>query len=661
MIGVCTREQSLTYYCGGSSGVSAWSYYGASSGYRYHNGSSQTYGKKMSQGDHVKVVVDMDEGWIQFGNGTQMFDKAYTEGLAGLSQDLYPCVSLYDAGDSVTFKASDDEDTDNDETITQYGLKFTVEPAAYTADGAENMWLSRRSEFEAFIEENRKFNRVMDQQLVELATTFVRLTKPEGDPSDLEDPFEDFKPSEEQLMPYRAINHLDVKELQTRLIVLQIVNDSMSSFLPLVDLTQIDQKFSLANDFSQVRGLVFLKPKLVLWEEGMSKAVTGAYRPNIRINRQKTVKLWDQEPSDTTLKESVFGQIGLQLANEVASLRQKPDSQAWHVDFDGESSIDAGGPYRETFTQVITEIQSPHINLLIPVPNSKSNNTMGQNRDKFIPNPSLTSDLHKKYYHFLGKLIGCGLHQAMAMDLRFPSLVWKKLVNFPVTRSDLEAIDITTVQCNDYILHIDEQGVDAEMFGYTVEERFQTTNSDGKVVELVTGGSNKPVTFDNRKEWVELVESYRLSECDQQIEWIREGLNCMVPTRLFSLMTWQDLQVRVCGVADVSLATLRAHTSYSGLSRDSDSVKYFWEAMERYSAEDRQNFLRFVWGRSRLPVGESYDYTFIIASSYRNDDQSLPISHTCSFQLDLPTYSSADVMYDRLKYAFTYCADIDND
>ncbi len=36
-------------------------------------------------------------------------------------------------------------------------------------------------------------------------------------------------------------------------------------------------------------------------------------------------------------------------------------------------------------------------------------------------------------------------------------------------------------------------------------------------------------------------------------------------------------------------------------------------------------------------------------------------SHTCSFVLDLPDYSSIDIMYDRLNYAITYCSTIDGD
>lgn len=43
------------------------------------------------------------------------------------------------------------------------------------------------------------------------------------------------------------------------------------------------------------------------------------------------------------------------------------------------------------------------------------------------------------------------------------------------------------------------------------------------------------------------------------------------------------------------------------------------------------------------------------------DDTHLPISHTCVFQLDVPDYSSADVMREKLLYAVRCCSAIDND
>ena len=36
-------------------------------------------------------------------------------------------------------------------------------------------------------------------------------------------------------------------------------------------------------------------------------------------------------------------------------------------------------------------------------------------------------------------------------------------------------------------------------------------------------------------------------------------------------------------------------------------------------------------------------------------------SHTCSFALDLPAYSTIEIMCERLNYAISYCSSIDGD
>jgi hypothetical protein len=36
-------------------------------------------------------------------------------------------------------------------------------------------------------------------------------------------------------------------------------------------------------------------------------------------------------------------------------------------------------------------------------------------------------------------------------------------------------------------------------------------------------------------------------------------------------------------------------------------------------------------------------------------------SHTCYFSIDLPEYSTTEIMYERLNYAITYCSSIDAD
>ena len=75
--------------------------------------------------------------------------------------------------------------------------------------------------------------------------------------------------------------------------------------------------------------------------------------------------------------------------------------KAYEAIFRGEGSIDDGGPFRESIENMIDEIQSSTLPLLIPTQNHK--NDHGFNRDCWTINPSSTSPHHLEMYKFLGR------------------------------------------------------------------------------------------------------------------------------------------------------------------------------------------------------------------------------------------------------------------
>lgn len=81
-------------------------------------------------------------------------------------------------------------------------------------------------------------------------------------------------------------------------------------------------------------------------------------------------------------------------------------------------------------------------------------------------------------------------------------------------------------------------------------------------------------------------------------------------------------------------------------------IPLIWD--ERSTQSDREAFLRFTWGRSRLPPSDPFPMPFKLSVQHSpgmNADMMLPTSHTCFFTLDLPQYSSKDVMRQKVLYA----------
>jgi hypothetical protein len=88
-------------------------------------------------------------------------------------------------------------------------------------------------------------------------------------------------------------------------------------------------------------------------------------------------------------------------------------------------------------------------------------------------------------------------------------------------------------------------------------ETFVTVSTDSRTVELIPNGREKDVTFENRDHYCDLVEQYRLHEFDRQAAAVRQGLACMVPYRLLSIFTWDQLEEFVCGKPTIDIALLR--------------------------------------------------------------------------------------------------------
>ena len=76
-------------------------------------------------------------------------------------------------------------------------------------------------------------------------------------------------------------------------------------------------------------------------------------------------------------------------------------------------------------------------------------------------------------------------------------------------------------------------------------------------------------------------------------------------------------------------------------------VRRFWRAFRTMSDADRSLFIRFAWGRARLPRAEHWTAPFKITRRGGGDNQ-LPIAHTCFFQIELPEYSTDDIARSRL-------------
>jgi hypothetical protein len=313
-------------------------------------------------------------------------------------------------------------------------------------------------------------------------------------------------------------------------------------------------------------------------------------------------------------------------------------------------------------TEMVTDLHTSVFSLFVVCPNgADERHKIGDkdviHKDKYIPNSRSTSPLAIQMFEFVGKLMGHSLRTKATLPFNFPSFVWKGVVGQPIEDSDLSAIDLHT---SEYLKTVGdpmltEADFEAKIADVGVDMTFTTTSSNGKeVVELLPGGATMKLSFQNRRRYEALVRNFRLHELDRQLAAIRRGLSCVVPLRILQLFTWTQVEELVAGKPDVDLEELKRHTEYRSYTPSSPVIKWFWEALESLTQPERTNFIRFVWGRSRLPLkGRPWPQTFKIQRC-PGGDSVLPQTHTCFFSIEVPEYSSAAITKKRIHTAITY-------
>jgi len=239
------------------------------------------------------------------------------------------------------------------------------------------------------------------------------------------------------------------------------------------------------------------------------------------------------------------------------------------------------------------------------------------------------------------------------MPVALSPVVWKLIVDDDPNFEDVAATDVSIKFIGKNLKLMVESG-DSDM-------SMVHQNSVGEDVELVPGGRNIPVTLENYDRFINLLVAMRIDECREAVKHIRAGLAVAVPIDRMNLWSWRDIERRVCGEPTVDIALLKKYAYYENTTADSPRVRYLWGALEEFGQDDRTNFVRFCWGRSRLPPDGSPLWIVNNKSGFRikgvNDlpQGSLPRSHTCFFTLDLPDYASQQQATDRIRFAVRNC------
>uniref|UniRef100_A0A673K6P0 E3 ubiquitin-protein ligase HECTD3-like n=1 Tax=Sinocyclocheilus rhinocerous TaxID=307959 RepID=A0A673K6P0_9TELE len=291
------------------------------------------------------------------------------------------------------------------------------------------------------------------------------------------------------------------------------------------------------------------------------------FMPRLYINRRLAMEHRDNPTLDPTCKNAVFTQVyeGLKPSDKYEKTLDyrwpARYDQWWECKFIAEGIIDQGGGFRDSLADMSEELCPSSSECPMPLPffTRTSNQGAGEARDFYVPNPSCR-EFQK--FEWIGQLMGAALRGKDFLVLALPGLVWKQLIGEAVSwTKDFPAVDSVLVKLLEAMEHMDKETFD---FKFGQELVYTTPLSDGRLVELIPGGSGVVVRYEDRMEFIRLVQKSRLEESREQIAAMQAGLVKVVPQAVLDLLTWQEVEKKVCGDPEITVEALkRLSESYS--------------------------------------------------------------------------------------------------
>ena len=178
-------------------------------------------------------------------------------------------------------------------------------------------------------------------------------------------------------------------------------------------------------------------------------------------------------------------------------------------------------------------------------------------------------------------------------------------------------------------------------------------------IELIPNGKNIMVTSENAEEYANIASSSSLRQ-ELQIRAFKKGLESMIPVNILSIFYYKELDNLLCGENESNwdIEILNQHIiPAQGYTTTSKTFCNFLTVLSTFTKIERTNFLEFVTGFPRLPIGgfEKLAPKLSVVKKDVNDDTDscLPSVMTCKNYLKVPDYTNIDALKKNLLYAIS--------
>ncbi|KAM0675079.1 hypothetical protein GVAV_001419 [Gurleya vavrai] len=310
------------------------------------------------------------------------------------------------------------------------------------------------------------------------------------------------------------------------------------------------------------------------------------------------------------------------------SLKEEELKKQIKITFKNEEGVDSGGIRKEFFQLVSEEMQEDeelfvHKNNIIWIRNNETR--LGD-------------------FEILGKLIGIALYNDVILNIPFPSMFFKKILDKEIDLGDLSEIEpeIYNTLCNIEKLSSSELN--------HAELTFRICY-DGGVFDLMPEGDLINLTKQNVNSFIILYKDFVTSKfVFKPFEAIQKGFYSIIKKELVLYLQPKELEKIIVGTPCIDVQMLKKSSILNGYDLNDNYILQFWDVVESYCTEDKKKFLQFITGNDRIPIGGNENLKLVIMRNGCDTDR-LPSSQTCFNTLLLPKYKNKEKMKEKMDKA----------
>ena len=325
--------------------------------------------------------------------------------------------------------------------------------------------------------------------------------------------------------------------------------------------------------------------------------------------------------------------------NEVS----KPDinfQNKLKVKFQGEQGVDEGGVRKEFFLLFIRQIFDPDYGMFNY---NKNTRFYWFNHYTFEP---------KIKYELIGIIFGLAIYNNIILDVKFPLVVYKKLLGYKLTIEDMKECDPELYSTLSFLIKTTDKNLkdSLEQDFTVVDDKF----GEKLTIPLKPDGDKIMVDIDNKDEYVELYLDWYFNKSIKEVfASFERGFYRVFNRDLSKVLSAEELELIICGTQVLDFNELKKNCHYEEYTENSETIKYFWEILLEFNEEEKKKFLSFVTGCDRAPIDGLGSLPITVSNGGTKLNQ-LPSAHTCFNNLILPDYKNKEVMRKKIHIAMNY-------